>query len=297
MIKLRMGPKLIQLGLFVWLSAGCIPPAPVSRPHTGAAVFPTPPALPPEIFAVVQTVVANSPAQVGGVYPAPDQQWQAEVVIHPCVPVGEGQNAYEVLHLRRQGQQNPQVIDQQLITCGGLGAFGLAGLFWSPDSRYFYYTDAREGQPDGCGGFGAPPIRRVDTRSGQTQPLGNGTRSPDDTKIVTWQGSEFTVWAADGTVLSRQQLSNPNAPVNAYSWSPASQALVYLQLAAACPPTGPTTLIKFDLTTQQQTTLLTGNDNVYQQVHWDKPTELTLQAENNQSWRFDLTTNQLLPTP
>jgi hypothetical protein len=117
----------------------------------------------------MQAVLTRSPAQLYGTYPSPDRRWQAEVVIHPCVPVGEGQHAYEVLNLIQLDSQNSQLVDQQLLACGGLGAYGLAGLFWSSDSRYFYYTDGREGVPDGCGGFWEQPIRRIDTQTGQTQ--------------------------------------------------------------------------------------------------------------------------------
>lgn len=73
-------------------------------------------------------------------------------MIYDCVPVGAvEENAYEQLKLIQIDNSVAKIVDNQLRSCGGLGAFGLAGLFWSPNSSYFYYTNAREGVPDGCG--------------------------------------------------------------------------------------------------------------------------------------------------
>ena len=58
-------------------------------------------------------------------------------------PGRESPNAYEVLKIA------PWTVETQLLYCGGIGASGLEGKFWSPDSRFFYYTNAREGWPDG----------------------------------------------------------------------------------------------------------------------------------------------------
>lgn len=69
----------------------------------------------------------------------------------PCTSLGpEEVYAYETLALVRVTDGDETVVDSQLINCGGLGAFGLDGIGWSPDSRTFDFTNAREGTPDGA---------------------------------------------------------------------------------------------------------------------------------------------------
>ena len=53
-------------------------------------------------------------------------------------------------------------IDSQLLNCGGLGAFGLAPLFWGADGQTLWYTTAREGGPDGACRPWVRPMTRVD---------------------------------------------------------------------------------------------------------------------------------------
>ena len=138
----------------ILLVAGCsaplVPPAPMSS-------LPTPA---PD---VVAAVVALSQPQIHAVYPSPDHKWQAEVVIHACVQTGDGEvNAYEQLRLVRTSDGAETVVAGQLRNCGGLGTYGLEGLHWSADSRYFYYTDAREGVPDGSESGWERPVYRLE---------------------------------------------------------------------------------------------------------------------------------------
>lgn len=83
-------------------------------------------------------------------YSSPDNQWRVDIIIYDCVQVAGGvdSNAYEQLNLFEVSTGATQVIDSQLQNCGGLGAAGLDGRFWSSNSQYFYYKDARVGVPD-----------------------------------------------------------------------------------------------------------------------------------------------------
>jgi hypothetical protein len=171
---------LISTIMMSWLLMGCQPVGPVPA---GAAqtLSPTP------IVATIEAATATpqSPAEGATLgadetiefitttveprlhdsYPSPDGKWKAEVVIYDCTPVdapnegGPEENSFEQLVLTNVQEGTQQVVDTQLINCGGLGAFGLEGLEWSEDSRYFYYTDAREGVPDGAGEWTRPVWR------------------------------------------------------------------------------------------------------------------------------------------
>ena len=142
-----------------------------------------------------------------GSYPSPDGAWQAEVIRYDCADTGEGQEmALDVLRLIRIGDGQETIAARQVQYCGGLGAFGLGGLNWSPGGRYFYYTTAREGQPDGGCREWVPPVARVDVQNPLiTAELAAAVRSPDGTKLAGWQlvqgdegGRELAVWDVDG---------------------------------------------------------------------------------------------------
>ena len=96
-------------------------------------------------------------------YLSPDGQWRTEITLFPCTSIDpEEVYAYEALTLVRIADGEETVVDRQLINCGGLGAFGLDGIGWAPDSRTFDYTNAREGMPDGASGDWERPVLRLD---------------------------------------------------------------------------------------------------------------------------------------
>ena len=135
--------------------------------------------------AIVNAVLTASPPRLHGSYPSPDKQWRVEVMIYDCVPV-EGSvelHAYEQLNLIEVSSGDMEVIDTQFQNCGGLGAFGLEGRFWSPNSQYFYYTYARESGPDGSCAYWERPLRRLEIGSGRVDQIGMGPLSPDHTKL------------------------------------------------------------------------------------------------------------------
>ena len=121
------------------------------------------------------------------------------------------------------------IADRQLINCGGLGAAGLAGRFWSPDGRYFYYTTAREGMPEGCDQYWSQPFSRVDLRDRSVQYIGIGDLSPDGKLISAWQDGYLLllpVEAESGTLVA---LPHPDQQLGALAWSPTSNALAFIR--------------------------------------------------------------------
>ncbi|MCX6048486.1 MAG: hypothetical protein NT075_25565 [Chloroflexi bacterium] len=244
---------------------------------------------------IPSTVMALSRPHTGGVYPSPDGQWRAEVIVYDCVQTGEnGQNAFEELRLVRASGNVTSTIATQLRNCGGLGAFGLAGLFWAPNNQNFYYTDAREGTPDGCGAW-AGSIIRYTLATKQTEKLGGGPRSPDGEKIATWQGQEIVVWDINTGEIARRPAVMPELMPGPLVWSPDSQALIYLQMTTPCPLSGQSYAVRLDLPALEQTVLFASERPTFYAATWVTPDYITLLDENRKPWRYDFIRQQLTP--
>jgi len=228
---------------------------------------------------------------------SPDGKWRAEVVIYDCAPVhGLDENAFEQLKLIRVSDGAESVADSQLQYCGGIGAFGLAGLFWSPNSRYFYYTHAREGVPDGCG-YWERPINRLDATTLHVEPLGGGSLSPDGTKLATWYYQDLVVWDINRREIARAPAAALDAEQGPITWSPNSQALVYIQFASYCPLSGKSYVVRLDLPKLQQTLLLESETPSFGSANWETLGELRLFDENGKEWWYSFATEELKPAP
>jgi len=264
-------------------------PAPAAQPEASTTAAPTriteAPGGTPDIAA---TVVATQRPRINGSFPSPDGKRRAEVVIYACVKTDEtSENAYEQLRLTQVAAGNQRTADSQLQNCGGLGAFGLAGLFWSPNSRYFYYTVAREGVPDGCG-YWERPIIRLDMTSMTKENLGAGPLSPDKTKIATWQGQELVIWDINDGEVGRIPAIALGAETGPIAWSPDGRALAYVQFASYCPLSGKSYVVRVDLPELEQTLLLESQMPTFGSIKWDSSSQLMLSDENDKEWRYDL---------
>ena len=280
------------------LTESPLTPTATLKPTASATATPTriteTPSATPDIAA---TVVAIQQPRLYGSYPSPDGKWRAEVVIYECVNTGGvDENAYEQLKLVQVTSGGERTADDQLQYCGGLGAFGLAGLFWSPNSRYFYYTNAREGVPDGCG-YWERPIIRLNVTSLSKEYLGAGPRSPDGGKIAAWQGRELVVWDINNGEMARVQAIAPDAETGAIAWSPDSRALAYVQFASYCPLSGKSYVLRVDLPELEETLLLESETPTFGSAKWDVSRELRLFDENGKEWRYNLRTQELSPMP
>lgn len=308
---------LLLILLYIWLINGCRPLATpeLSTPAFTAtlqAATPTPLAMTatftprptataiPTIAAtpdIAATVIAISEPRIYSSHLSPDGKWRAEVVIYDCVAVGGvDENAYEQLRLIQVDSGVEKIADSQLQYCGGLGAFGLAGLFWSANSRYFYYTNAREGVPDGCG-YWERPIIRLDVSNLELKHLGGGSRSPDGTKLATWWGQELVIWDINEGEIARISAMALDAETGAIAWAPDSQALVYVQFASYCPLSGKSYVVRFDLPALEQTLLLESESPTFGNATWAALNELTLSDENGKEWRYHFTTQELRQVP
>ena len=166
MPRAQTGTGVAIMGCFAALGAeGCA--AGVARPAVGdleptaSQAVPTPTLADPADV-LRQTVLPQTLFSL----PSPGGKSRAEILTYACTPV-EAEQAYALDQLVIHGgsPERSWVANEQLQACGRPGASGLGGVYWSPDGQRFYYAPAREGVPDGCGMWWAPPIAYVDVKT------------------------------------------------------------------------------------------------------------------------------------
>ena len=246
------------------------------------------------------TVVASQQPRVES-YPSPDGRWVAEILVYECVQVTEEQeNAYQELRLTEVATGQHSAVDSQFLFCGGLGASGLGGRSWSPDSRYFYYTNARTGVPDGCGYFTSPYLR-VDTLDLSTDYLGMGSVSPDERKLAVWRegasgervNGMLAIWDIQGELLGIAVLPPPIVLPGPIAWSPDSRSVAFLTSVDYC-PLGLTALGRMQLDMMIPVTILQSADPSFGGLSWEAPSLVTLTDEQGGLWTYDFATRELL---
>ena len=254
--------------------------------------------------AIVEAILSTALPRLYKSYPSPDGKWQAEISIYDCINVDTGidadANGYEQLQLIEVHGGEKQLVDSQLQNCSGLGAAGLEGLYWSSNSRYFYYTDARDGMPDGGCGYWDKPILRLDVNNLEIEQLGGGPLSPDGTKIVTWQGKELVIRDInEGREVGRLSpyILNADTGTGDIAWSPDSQAFVYVQLESYCQLSGKSQIVHVDVSTLRQMILLESAEPTLARASWDAPDEIKLFDENGKQWIYDLGSKELKSLP
>ena len=313
-MDMRRFPRIL-LAMSLLGAAGCAlsaPPTPPSSPTTGpipSSIVSREPALgpgggptepvptPSPSQDIESPLLTRVPPRLFASYPSPDSNWQAQLVVYDCtvvdpeVPDG---NSLEQLRLIRVADASLRTVDSQLLYCGGLGAFGLEGLFWTEDSRYFYYTDAREGGPDGCG-YRRRPLLRFDVLDGSMDEFGAGTISPDGTKIAAWNGDQLEVWELAGGQIGQTQIPLPGLNPGATAWSPGGESLVLLLSQGFCPH-GETLLVRVPLPDLAPSILLSSEGPSFADVTWDTPNQVTLHDEQGTGWTYDLITKELVAT-
>ncbi len=172
---LKSEPNATQITVELTVSTPAWTPTGTNKPATTDTQTPAPTATPtssttprqtatatrtPILFSsptadLAATVIALEQPRLYNSFPSPDGVWRTDVLIYDCVKTFGGyeaggyENAYDQLRLINLVTGDDKLADEQLQYCGGIGAYGLEGLFWSSNSRYFYYITAREGVPGG----------------------------------------------------------------------------------------------------------------------------------------------------
>lgn len=233
-------------------------------------------------------------------YTSPDGELVAEVVTYDCTAIqaDDMEYSYEEIRLVNHSNGETTIIEGQFSFCGGLGSYGLEGVSWSSDSRYFYYTPDREGGPDGCGYF-VPRLSRYDVMTGEILALGLATAAPDGNTYASWawdmdqKEQLLRVWQIDSEEIrefSPYQPTEANGPI---AWSPDGSEFIYLQRTYQCTEEGTAWLVRVNAETLEQEVVLETEEYHLWTVQWTETETLTLGTigfENSKSYTYDLAT-------
>jgi hypothetical protein len=236
--------------------------------------------------------------------PAPAGGLTARIRRIPCTLLDTAvseESAYEIITLH--GPDGEVMVDDQLINCGGLGGWGLASRGWSADGRYFYYTNAREGTPDGGCWAWYPPLLRYDTQTGERHALGGGAASPDGNWYAALpqdpyalQGSgALTLWDLQGGTGRLLPAPAPGQNPGAMAWSPDSAALTALyHTPDNCPPVD-ASLALLSRAEGTWQVVLVSQDPVFTGVAWSPDGKtLSLHGLNGASRQFEYIDGRLV---
>ncbi len=256
--------------------------------------------------AMVETLQATITPSRPRSFFSPDGKFKAEVIIYGCTNIPmpmntEGTYSYEMLKITNLSDHKVWEVENQIIYCQGLGAYGLGGLFWSANSRYFYYTTAREGVPDGSGSFGwMRPAARFDVTTGEKLSLNSLVLSPDRSKVAAGDGIDLVVWDLNGdetarfpgeTFITDRSVS---AWLRYFAWSPDGKSVAYIIRIS---PTMTSDVLLASLELKQSKLLVVSSSPEFGEVHWKDPNHLSLASWQNfsQEWVYDLADESLIP--
>ena len=205
---------------------------------------------------IIEAVMVFSHPEIHQQLDSPDRTLTIELIIYPCVEISGQETSYERMILIDNRTGELQQITDQLINCGGLGGFGLWALRWSEDSKYLYYTDAREGSPDGFVGLWNPPLWRVRIADLQIENLGQAQFSPDSAWIAAWTQDEINLVSVNSDRSMSFELLPSELQMFELSWLPDNSGLIYIQADTLYGAASRTTVTYLDLETGMQTVLL-----------------------------------------
>jgi len=249
----------------------------------------TPAALPE----IVPTIVSSRKPNISISSLSPNGEWRADLAVYNCMQVGDSDKvAYDQLNIVHLTDMSAVVVDFQVQNCEGTGAHGLGPLFWSSNSRYYYYTTARVGRPDGCS-YWQPPIYRIDVNSQTKRLIGAGVVSPDQNKLAAWNHGRLEVWDINGDKLATgPAVSGPEeGPI---AWGPDSQSIVYLQFDSYCPLSGASYIEFLNLSNSQYTTVRY-EEPTFGSVRWVDFDKVMLVDDEWKEHTFDIETWKELP--
>jgi hypothetical protein len=232
---------------------------------------------------VVATIVAARVPEVIQSHMSPDGRWRVDVVAYPC-----DEEATSVEHEKKLEQLilvDPQtgtetVVQSQRLTCGSaLGAAGLGGLFWSRDSEIFYYTDAREGVPDGGGGLcWDRPLWRLHVDEGKAERHADvwaRSRSGDQLAVVR-EGEEIVVETLGGERISSAPIPHDREACQ-IAWCPEGNTFAYLRTRDPFQP-GLWDVVCVDGQAGASNVALKLQDTASVSMTWDSPTKLVFRT-------------------
>jgi hypothetical protein len=232
------------------------------------------------------------------VFTSPDQSWRAEIVRYECTMVSEadGELAYELLLLTGpDGEVIPA--SQQLQYCGGLGASGINGLFWSPDGKYFYFDMAREGVPDGlpCGYWHTGKSRvNMETLEVEVLP-GKGLVTPDGFGLLLVSEPDFILWNLTQGEVGRSVHPYPGLSVKSIAFSTDDSQAVYVLREDCIQPGADSVVVVLNLADLTHTIVLESSAPSILRATWGSDDSIFLVDFDHGSFELSLSTGEITP--
>lgn len=231
-------------------------------------------------------------------YPTADGKFRVQVIRYECTQIESSGDrlAYEqLLVTAADGDQVP--VAQQLQNCGGLGAFGFNGHFWTTDNRYFYFDESREGIPDGAScGLWLPGLSRVDTDTMVVERLpGSGSSTPDGSVMVLWAEPDFVLWNPQGSEIARTALALDTFHLISFEIAPGGDRLIYLLRDECFSPEAKTIVGLLDLHTMTSSTILESPPNGHVHVAWQSEDTAVLMNPAGSTFLLNISTGEIEP--
>ncbi len=237
---------------------------------------------------IVETMIATGKRITLQSVRSPNGKWRAEVIRYDCVRVGieVDEKAYEVIKLIRLEDGLETVLDTQLQNCGGLGAAGLGVEFWSANSQYVYYTEAREGVPDGCSGGWWRSLVAYDVLHDSREKLALGPLLPIRKILVFPMEKELILWDLNQGEIGRLPLLHADWVVWDIAWSPGGNELVYIQSEDICIPLK-SSVVQVNVTEMIQTEIMETVSPGFTSAIYVSSDQIKLYDQNNREWRVN----------
>jgi hypothetical protein len=249
---------------------------------------------------LASAVVAVSKPEIIESYLSPDYQFQAEVIQYDCVLVGgEFENAYKQLKIVKVDDGKEIATAEQLNDCDGGEDYGLGGLFWSPNSRYFYYSYSigYVADWDICEYTDfIQDMSRVDVTTSliEVTPGWGELLADGKTMIIPGKG-EFILWDLDKGKIGNALYLISDTRLLTYQISSDRNSLVYLLAENCLGSPGKTYLVLWDISLSQHTLRLEVETPPLINITWDNPGELTLWYADSTQRQFNLATGEVVP--
>ncbi|UCG12556.1 MAG: PD40 domain-containing protein [Deltaproteobacteria bacterium] len=252
-------------------------------------------------------MAATAPESVQ-VFTSPDQSWRVEVIRYECTLISEVGDelagvpiAYEQLLLTGPDGKVTPVAEQRQF-CGGLGAAGINGLFWSPDGKYFYFDMAREGVPDGmpCRSWFTRKSRlnietlEVDVLPGRGLP-GKDSLSPDGSSLLLVGEPHLILWDLNQGEVGRSAHPYLELSVKSIALSADGSRVVYVLRQDCIQPGADSVVVVLNLADLTHTIVLESSDPSILQATWESDDSISLVDYNGVSFELSLSTGDITP--
>lgn len=190
------------------------------------------------------------------------------------------------------------VVGSQLQNCGGIGGFGLEGRFWSTHGERFYFTESREGGPDGLPCGCCPELSAWDVSSGAVEK--GFVVSPDEEQVARLirEGSTATGLEVSDTDQSDSRMIAlpPSSPESGHlyapEWSPDGSGLVIME-GCGSQPSGAHVLRLSD--GYWQYSAAPDPDGPIIEVDWAEDSKSIRLESFDRAWIWDLGTGTVSP--